>query len=91
MSEMRIGIRDLKARLSDYLRQVRRGQVIVITDHGQTVGRILPAGSSLQDIAKILQAAGLADWNGKRLKDIQPPAVNTSSIAISDLLVDMRE
>lgn len=35
MSEMRIGIRELKARLSDYLRQVRRGQVIVITDHGQ--------------------------------------------------------
>jgi hypothetical protein len=63
----------------------------VITDHGQTVGRILPAGSSLLDITKSLQAAGLADWNGKKLKEIQPQAVNSSQKAISDLLVEMRE
>jgi prevent-host-death family protein len=91
MSEMRIGIRDLKARLSDYLRQVRQGQVIVITDHGQAVGRILPAESSLYEIAKNLQSAGLADWNGKKLKEIQPEVVNSSQKTIADLLVDMRE
>ncbi|OGN94368.1 MAG: hypothetical protein A2Z71_09375 [Chloroflexi bacterium RBG_13_50_21] len=91
MSEMRIGIRDLKARLSDYLRQVRRGQVIVITDHGRVVGRILPAETSMYDIAKNLQSAGLADWNGKKLKEIQPAAVNSSQKTIADLLVDMRE
>ena len=91
MSEMRIGIRDLKARLSEYLRQVRRGQVIVITDHGQVVGRILPAESSLSEIAKNLQSAGLADWNGNKLKKIQPAVVNSSQKTIADLLVDMRE
>ena len=91
MSEMRIGIRELKARLSDYLRQVRRGQVIVITDHGQVVGRILPAETSKHDIAKILLSAGLADWNGKKLKDVQPTVVNSSQKTIADLLVDMRE
>jgi prevent-host-death family protein len=91
MSEMKIGIRDLKARLSDYLRQVRRGQVIVITDHGKVVGRILPVETSISDIAKNLQAAGLADWNGKKLKEIQSTVVNLSRKDISDLLVEMRE
>ena len=91
MSEMRVGVRNLKARLSDYLRQVRRGQVIVITDHGQAVGRLIPAEISLLDIAKNLQAAGLADWNGNKLMEIQPVVINSSQKAISDLLVEMRE
>ncbi|MFZ2095259.1 MAG: type II toxin-antitoxin system prevent-host-death family antitoxin [Anaerolineales bacterium] len=52
MSEMRVGVRNLKARLSEYLRQVRRGQVIVITDHGKAVGRILPSETDLDELVK---------------------------------------
>jgi prevent-host-death family protein len=91
MSEMKVGVRNLKARLSDYLRQVRHGQVIVITDHGKTVGRILPAETSMDDLIKTLQAAGLMDWNGTRLMDIHPPAKNRGPKSVSDLLVEMRE
>jgi prevent-host-death family protein len=35
-------VRELKARLSRYLRRVQQGEEIVITHRGQPVGRILP-------------------------------------------------
>jgi prevent-host-death family protein len=42
MSELRVGVRDLKARLSEYLRQVSQGQTVIITEHGRPVGRLSP-------------------------------------------------
>jgi len=39
MSEIRVGVRDLKARLSEYLRQVKQGHIVIITEHGRPVGR----------------------------------------------------
>lgn len=91
MTEVTVGVRDLKARLSEYLRRVRSGQTIVITDHGQVVGRILPAGRSLEERLKSLQEAGLLAWNGQRLEPIQPPAVNRGPRNVSDLIAEMRE
>lgn len=41
---MDVPVRDLKARLSEYLRRVRRGEEIVITRRGKPVGRIVPVG-----------------------------------------------
>ena len=36
-----VGIRELKAQLSKYVRSVRRGEEIVITDHGKPVARLV--------------------------------------------------
>ncbi len=47
MSDLTVGIRDLKARLSEYLQRVRQGQAILITDRGRPVGRILPVDAPL--------------------------------------------
>jgi prevent-host-death family protein len=49
--ETTVGIRDLKAHLSEYIQRVKSGQSIVVTDHGKPVGRILPVGMSLEDQA----------------------------------------
>lgn len=40
-----VGIRDLKARLSEYVRRVRDGEVFAITDRGDVVAELRPAGS----------------------------------------------
>lgn len=42
MTEMTVGIRDLKAQLSNYLRQVKAGATLIITERGRPVGRIVP-------------------------------------------------
>ena len=91
MAEVQVGIRDLKARLSEYIRQVRSGQTVVITDHGRVVGRILPAEQPLEERLRSLQEAGLLAWSGQTLEPIEPPAVNRSEHTLADLIVEMRE
>ena len=67
MGEISIGIRDLKAHLSEYLRYVQQGQVVIITDHGRPVGRLLPAEQTLEERLQSLQEAGMVAWNGRNL------------------------
>jgi antitoxin (DNA-binding transcriptional repressor) of toxin-antitoxin stability system len=35
-----VGIRELKARLSHYVREVRHGEVILVTDRGEVVAEL---------------------------------------------------
>lgn len=39
------GVRDLKARLSSYLRDVARGDVVLVTDRGRVVAELRPPGT----------------------------------------------
>ena len=39
MAERRIGIRELKSKLSECVREVRNGGTIVVTEHGRPVSR----------------------------------------------------
>lgn len=91
MGEMTVGVRELKARLSAYLRRVKRGETLLITEHGQPVGRIMPVNLPLEERMLQLVNAGLAAWDGQKLKPIQPVAENHGDRAVSDLLVEMRE
>jgi prevent-host-death family protein len=91
MSEIRVGVRDLKSRLSEYLRQVKQGQIVIITDHGHPVGRLSPVEQPLDERMKALQDAGLVAWNGQTLKPITPAAVNRGEQQVSDILVEIRE
>ena len=37
-----VGVRELKANLSRYLKQVQRGTTVVVTDRGRTIATIQP-------------------------------------------------
>jgi len=39
-----VGARELKARLGTYLRRVRQGRTLVVTDRGQPVAELRPVG-----------------------------------------------
>ena len=41
-----VGIRELRARLSSYVRRVRRGEVIRVTDRGEIVAELRPPSSA---------------------------------------------
>ena len=86
-----VGIRDFKARLSEYMSKVKNGQSLVITEHGKPVGRILPVEKSLEERIEMLRKAGLVEWSGKKLRDINPPAVNRGDKLASDIVVELRE
>jgi prevent-host-death family protein len=44
-----VGIRELKNRLSDYLRQVRSGERVLVTDRGHVVAELTPPGHGASD------------------------------------------
>jgi prevent-host-death family protein len=85
-----IGVRELKSRLSEYLRRVKAGETIVITDRGRTVGRIVPAAAPLDDRLQSLLAAGLAEWNGQPLPPARPAAALPGRPTLADLLIENR-
>ena len=91
MSEIKVGVKDFKSHLSEYLRQVRQGHTVIITSHGQPVGRLLPVELDLEERLIAMQKAGLMTWNGQKLKRIKPVVQNQSKHQVADILVEMRE
>ena len=89
--EKEAGIRELKAHLSAYLRRVKAGETIVITERGTTVGRIVPIGASLENQMEALAQAGLVAWNGKKLRRIAPVARANGEKTVAELLIEDRE
>jgi prevent-host-death family protein len=86
-----IGIRELKTRLSSYLRQVRAGETIIITDRGRPIGRIVPIMMTTHDQLEVLRSAGLIDWNGETISKIDPVAQITGKRTVAELLIEDRE
>lgn len=90
MAEMNVGVRELKTQLSKYLRQVKSGRTIVITEHGKAVGRIVPAEQSLEDKLWAMVDAGLAEWNGQRLKPMKPVAKVKAGHSVAQIIIEDR-
>jgi antitoxin (DNA-binding transcriptional repressor) of toxin-antitoxin stability system len=44
-----VGVRELKNRLSEYLRQVRSGESVLVTDRGEVVAEFSPPGQGSAD------------------------------------------
>jgi prevent-host-death family protein len=44
-----VGVRDLKNKLSEYLRRVRLGEGVLVTDRGEVVAELLPPGQAHAD------------------------------------------
>ena len=90
------GIHELKAHLSAYLRKVKDGETVTITERGAPVGRIVPAEEeetderTLEEKMQALQDAGVLRWSGKKLPPREPVAENKSDRMVSDLLLEDR-
>ena len=89
--ETEAGIRELKARLSAYLRRVKAGETLVITERGKPIGRIVPISQSVPDQLELLVQAGLVAWNGQKLSRIAPVAQAKVDRSVAELLLENRE
>jgi prevent-host-death family protein len=82
----RTSVTDLKARLSRYLREVRRGGEVEILDHGVPIARLIgirvPADTSGEERRERLVRSGVLRQGTSGLSDIleQPPLVVPTSI-----------
>lgn len=60
-----VGVRELKDRLSGYLKRVQGGEEIVVTERGRSVARIVPAKtSSLKRVLEPMLREGAVRWRG---------------------------
>ena len=55
-----VGIRELKNRLSEYLRQVRSGESVLVTDRGEVIAEFSPPGRVQADASVPAGLLGLA-------------------------------
>ncbi len=84
-----VGLRELKNRLSEYVRRVRAGEVVLVTDRGEVVAELRRPGLSLRDDEiepGLLELAsrGLARLGGPNSPDLypaMPPALRSVTAA----------
>lgn len=78
-----VGVRELRDRLSDYLRRVRDGELLVITDRGKPIGELSPVERRpILERARTLVRRGMANWSGGKPKGLSnPPRSRGRSVA----------
>ena len=91
MEQTTVGIREFKARLSRYLRQVKGGATLVITERGKPIGRIVPIVAPIEDRMQLLMEAGTVSWNGRKLAPKGPVARARGDQTVASLLLEDRE
>lgn len=91
MEENTVGLRELQARLSAFLRLVKEGETVTLTERGQPVARMVPVETGLVARLETLRDASLVEWSGNEL----PPAGERRPLrrtgTVADLIVEGRQ
>lgn len=90
-AERHVGIRELKAKLSECVRLVKDGGVVVVTEHGRPVARLVPEPGSPRDRMLALARAGEIVWNGEPFTPRGPVAKVRGPRTLADLIVAERD
>ena len=94
-TEVKVGARELKAHLGRYLRIVREGGTVIVTERGKSVGQIMPYTETTEEEiigrAKAAVRAGQAIWNGERLRPRRPVVKPIGGKMVSDLIAEDRD
>ena len=91
MTGIRVGTRELKTNLSKYLRRVKAGEIIIVTERGKEIGQIMPVAQSLEQRMQVLVETGFLEWNGKKPEAHDPIIINRSGKLASDLIIEDRD
>ena len=87
----RVGVRELRQNLSVYLRRVRRGESLEVTERGEPVAVLQPTPSTGDPIAALV-ARGIAVRRGRgNLADLAAPVPLDLDRSASGALQELRE
>lgn len=86
-----VGVRELKAHLSQYLKRVGRGERIVVTERGRPVAVIGPAAASvLTERLEAMLRSGMARWAGGKPRGSSRPVRLRQGPSVADAIVEDR-
>ena len=71
MGQASASVRELKSKLSHYLRLTKAGESVVITERGVPIGRIVPMGPQLGERLAADARGGPAQWRGYKLRPLR--------------------
>ncbi len=84
------GIKELKNRLSYYLREVKKGEKILITEREKVIATIVPVERAYEDSQLIsLVQEGFALWKGGKPAGSRNP-VKITGKTVSDIVIEDR-
>lgn len=90
-----VGSRELKTRLGSYLRQVRAGTTIIVTDRGRPVAELRPLPNSEGDVAARLQElvyAGVVSGEVSERRPLAPfEPLRVAGKPVSETILEERE
>ena len=86
-----VGVRELKAHLSAFLRKVKNGITVTIAEHGKPIARIVPEVLPAGELVEQILRTGLVCWNKRRLKPRKPIARCRGKKTVAELLLENRE
>lgn len=90
MAERAVSVHELKERLSHYLRMVREGETVVVTQRGVPVVRLVPVGRTLEQQLKSLRDAGIIEWSGEKMQLSPPSSRASQGKSVAEILVEDR-
>jgi prevent-host-death family protein len=91
MKERQIGIRELKTKLSQCVREAKTGATIIVTERGRRVARIVREADSLAQRIDTLRSAGSIQWSGRWLGRRKPVSRLRGQRTVAEILVENRE
>ena len=91
MQQSTVGIRELKTRLSSYVRKVKSGANLVVTEHGKPVVRMVPIATSVEAKLKQLAEADVVAWSGRKFQPQAPKVPLRGRRTVSEMLLEDRE
>lgn len=90
MKHTTVSVRELKTKLSHYLRLVKAGGSVEITERGVPIGRIVPTSAPIEDRMEAMARTGLVEWNRQRLAHVVPRVRASGPRTVSELLIEDR-
>lgn len=88
-----VGVRELKNNLSRFLRSVKAGEEVVVTDHGKPVARIVrerPEADSADEAMRRMEAEGLITRATKPLRKNIPMPPKVPGKPLSEIVIEDR-
>jgi prevent-host-death family protein len=86
----RVGVRELRQNLSVYLRRVKAGETLEVTERGQTVARLTPQPAETLSPLQRLIAEGRATAPTRSHRNLPPP-LKIQGVNVSEILQQMRD
>jgi prevent-host-death family protein len=82
-----VGIRELRADLSRWVRRVAAGEEIVVTDRGKAVARLVPVGGE-RTLDRLIREGRVSPAPGRRRGKLPKPLEGAGPL--SDLVLENR-